>query len=82
MAKNHVGNSFKKWTLDDMDVIRTLWTSNTTQEIAEKLRTTEGTVYNMAARLRKAGIDIPRKRKTNYLESLVGEYVLRQKSRR
>lgn len=66
----------KMWTKQDFKAIMKLWDTKNTQEIAEELGRTDGSVTAMVQTLRKAGVDLPKKHRNGYISSLVQEFLV------
>lgn len=71
----------KLWTMNELDQVCTLWDSQTMEEIANRLGRSMPTVYKIVGKLRKAGYDLPVKRKNAYMDTLIKDFVTRKSQR-
>lgn len=72
----------KMWTKEEFKTVMTLWSSKSTQEIADELgRKTHG-ISSIAQLLRKAGLDLPKKHRNGYLNNLIEEFKVDLKKRK
>lgn len=72
----------KLWTKGEFKTILSLWETKTTEEIAQDLGRHPSAITAIAAKLRKAGANLPKKRRNGYLDSLVSEFVKESKPSR
>lgn len=63
----------KMWTKDEIRKVVEFWSTKSTSELCEMLNAKEFQLLYVAAKLRKAGVKIPKKHQTGYLDKLVKE---------
>ena len=75
---NMIHRKNNPWTIDEIEALHRIWESASSEEVARKLGRSAQQVSAMAGKLRKAGIDLPQKRKNGYLNTLIQEYINRR----
>ena len=58
-----------------------LWESSTLDELAEEIGAPRYSISSMAKRIRKNGVDLTKKRRGGYIESLVKEVISEYKKK-
>ena len=66
------------WTKADINVLLDAWKTKTTDDLIKTMKRDRASINGMIYRIRRAGYDIPRKRKSSVISILVKE-VLREK---
>lgn len=62
-----------QWTKNEIRKVKELWNSATVEQIADELSRTKQSVQYIAGQIRKAGFDLPKKRKVKVLQNLIKE---------
>ena len=66
------------WTKEEIKTLLDLWSTKTVEEISATLNRPNSSIIGMCAEIRKAGYNLPKKKKTNYRQLLVKEVLVEQ----
>lgn len=61
------------WTKDEIRRVVKVWESSTPEDIGKELGVTRLQVNQIAGKLRKAGVNLTKKRQAGYLSKLINE---------
>lgn len=71
----------KMWTKGEMSDLVKLWNTTDMEVLERKLGRSKATIQGMLKKMRSAGIDIPKKRVTGYIDTLVKDFARELKGR-
>lgn len=72
-------NQRRYWTKDEIATVIDLWQSSSLDDIALKLQRERKHIVYIAAQIRKAGYQLPKKRINGKLKSLISEVLLEKR---
>lgn len=77
VQKNQIGKNYFRytWTKESLKSVINLWESKTLDEISKELGVNIQNVIYIASRIRKAGYDLPRKKKRGTVDLLIKEVI-------
>jgi len=67
--------SYKQWTKEELKGFLTLWENSTVTELATKFGVSNTTIITIAAKFRKEGYPLTKKRQNGNLNGLIREVI-------
>jgi predicted transcriptional regulator len=72
----------KMWTKSEFNELVRLWNTSDMETIVRKLGRSRPTIQAVIRKLRSAGVDVPKKRISGYIDTLVNDFAADYKKHR